>query len=309
MSVCHTCGRRVDSEAHFCAACGSPVLGSSNTIVEASVPASSPSESSLLQRTAASSLAPAPPPPPVKFAPPPPPPRSPPNSAPVDGPGEINDRVGAVLRRSTAHPVRTHYLRIIVIVVLVGIAASATYFYLHTPDPEVSLDQVRLAYAQQDQLSFDKYVDVEAVLGNGIDQFADYYALQHKIAHPIFFKAGISVGEQMYLPQIAQSVDNFVVTGNLPDLPVWATDNATVSEAISDAAKVLHRVIQAQLKYQGVVSKTVSGADATVEVRIKSPLSTGAMTVRLQMRRVHNHWRIVAIEDVPQILQEMGIEI
>jgi hypothetical protein len=193
--------------------------------------------------------------------------------------------------------------------VLAGIAVSATYFYLHTPDPEISLDQVRLAYAQQDQLSFDKYVDVQAVLGNGIDQFADYYALKHKIVHPVFFKAGISVGEQMYLPQIAQSVDNFVVTGSLPDLPVWATDNATVSEAISDAANVLHRVIQAQLQYQGVVAKTVSGADATVEVRIKSPLSTGAMTVRLQMRRVQNHWRIVAIEDVPRILQELGIEI
>ncbi|MGA8763354.1 MAG: hypothetical protein WB562_10860 [Candidatus Sulfotelmatobacter sp.] len=257
-------------------------------------------------------MAPPPPPPPLKFAPPPPAPPPPappfpPNAAPHGGPAEINDRVGAH-PKSSLHRVR-HYLKIVTLVVLGGIALSAAYFYLHTPDPAISLDQVRLAYAQQDQLSFDKYVDVPAVLENGIDQFADYYALQHRIAHPVFFKAGISLGKQMYLPQIAQSVDNFVVTGNLPELPVWATDNATVSEAISDAANVLHRLIQAQLTYQGVVSETVSGADAKVEVRIRSPLSTGSMTVRLQMRRVHDHWRIVAIEDVPQILQEMGIQI
>lgn len=221
---------------------------------------------------------------------------------------------GAVLAAASAttvhpHLVHTHYLRTFALIFLLAIGFSAAYFYLHTPDPSISLDQVRLAYSQEDQLTFDKYVDVPAVLEDSIDQFADYYAVEHKVAHTVLFREGIKFAERMYLSQIAQSIDNFIVTGSLPALPSWAGGSETVAEAISDASQVAHRVLQAQWTYEGLVSQSISGPNAMVEVRVTSPASAGPITLRLQMRRVHSHWRVVAIKDVPRILQQMGIKI
>lgn len=321
MTFCTACGHTVVEGTRFCSYCGRAVSSSSlNTPLAVH---GSPEPSVVGSRTTSSAVAPPPrptaaaapprvvvpvqdsvappaPPPPVAVAPPPGPLRS----GWSKGSGEID----GVPLAHPAHPAH-HFVKVATVVLILVVALIAAIYFLHPPDPSVSLERARLAYTQQDQEAFDKYVDVQSVLGNGIDQFTDDYAQRHNLSHPYAFKWGVAEGAKLYLPQISRSIDQFVVTGNLPALPQWATGNATINSAITEASQVLHRVIQSQLAYQGVLSEDISGKDATVDVSIKSPFGTTPFTVKLRMVRLHNHWRIVAFDDVPRILREMGIQI
>jgi len=305
MSFCGACGKRLNTRSIFCGSCGRAVAkSSSNVIPDQARPENHPSSDAQPPSTlyaVHNTL------PPVSSFGTPPPPRPSGSGLPAEA-----DKSKSSNTSSHDEPQKKGSgTRVGVIAMAVVLAAGITFLflYLRVPDPEASLDGARKAFAEQDQRSFDKYVDVEAVLRDGIDQFTDYYDSQHNLSHPILFKAGVVAVEERFLPQLSHSVDEFVVSGTMPGLPQWATDNTAVRSALSAASRTLQQVIRSQLTYQGVVSKRISGSDAFLAVQIRSAVSADPITVKLHMHFVHDHWQIVAIDDIPSLLRHMGVSI
>ena len=135
-----------------------------------------------------------------------------------------------------------------------GVLALVVVVLLSGPKPEDSLAQARTAYLQRDQVNFDKYVDVTSVLGDGVDQIAGAIMQQNNTGALARLAIGAAVPtlKSSYLPSTAQAVDQFIISGTLPqDSQSTGRDPATILVA-GYVSAALRKVAASSLSYQGV---------------------------------------------------------
>ncbi len=188
---------------------------------------------------------------------------------------------------------------IVVVVVLVVFSV---------PKPEDSLDQARTAYLQHDQTNFDKYVDVNSVLSDWTDQGVNVW-LKQQNAGPIETAAAQIVAgtlKGVYLPNLAQSVDQMVVSGTLPDQSQTGQNDQTSVFVTSFISSVLRNIASSQLTYQGVQSKTITNNNAELTIGVTSSLSSQPISVRIRMLRDGDHWRVVGVEDLAGLVNQIN---
>jgi hypothetical protein len=176
------------------------------------------------------------------------------------------------------------------------------------PKPGDALDQARTAYLQHDQASFDKYVDVNSVLSDWTDQGVNVW-LKQQNAGPIESAAAQIVAgtlKGVYLPNLAQSVDQMVVSGTLPDQSQTDQNDQATAFVTSFMSSVLRSIASSQLTYQGVQTKTITNDNAELTVGVTSPLSSQPISVRIKMRRDGDHWRVVGVEDLAGLLNQIN---
>src|SRR5579862_5668881 len=113
-------------------------------------------------------------------------------------PGVAGHRCEPQADSKTHHSRHPHYFIWSFFILVLGMAAVATYMLVHVPDPGVAVDRAHDAYSKQDLSTFDEYVDLQAVLGDGIAQFANYYEQEHQIKHAWAFNLVINEGKQIY---------------------------------------------------------------------------------------------------------------
>lgn len=208
-------------------------------------------------------------------------------------------------------PKRKSHVGLLVGVILAALALLIVVIVLVVlsgPKPEDSLDQVRTAYLQHDQASFDKYVDVNSVLGDWTDQGVNVW-LKQQNAGPIESAAAQIVAgtlKGVYLPGVAQSVDQLVVTGSLPEQSQTDQNDQATVFVTAFMSSILHSVATSQLTYQGVQSKTIINDNAELTVGVTSSLSSQPISVRIKMRRDGDHWRVVAVEDLAGLLNQIS---
>jgi hypothetical protein len=191
-------------------------------------------------------------------------------------------------------------LALIVVVVVLVIFSG--------PKPEDSLDQARTAYLQHDQANFDKYVDVNSVLSDWTDQGVNVW-LKQQNAGPIETAAAQIVAgtlKGVYLPNLAQSVDQMVVSGTLPDQSQTGQNDQATVFVTSFMSSVLRNIASSQLTYQGLQSKSITNDNAELTVGVTSPLSSQPISVRIKMRRDGDHWRVVGVEDLAGLLNQIN---
>jgi hypothetical protein len=333
MTFCTSCGKQLASDDVFCKACGKPVGNSAP---------SAPVVSAIPQNPSADPVAP--PVDTIVIPVHPMPPVASISSAAIvvfcracgkQSPSnyEFCEACGAPLRGSVpaAHPPsqplapvqqyapvpppippkRKSHVGLLVGVILAALAlliVVVVLVVLSGAKPEDSLDQARTAYLQHDQASFDKYVDVNSVLSDWTDQGVNVW-LKQQNAGPIESAAAQIIAgtlKSVYLPGVAQSVDQLVVTGTLPDQSQTDQNDQATVFVTAFMSSILHSVATSQLTYQGVQSKTVTNDNAELTVRVTSPLSTQPISVRIKMRRDGDHWRVVAVEDLAGLLNQIG---
>nr|HEV7952439.1 zinc ribbon domain-containing protein [Candidatus Acidoferrales bacterium] len=194
-------------------------------------------------------------------------------------------------------------------VIVVIILAVIIIPFLAGPDPGDSLDQARTAYLQHDQASFDKYVDVDSVLGDWTDQGVNGW-LKQQNAGPIETAAAQILAGTMksaYLPALAQSVDQWVVSGTLPADPSQSDQNDQSSVFVTAfLSSALRTLASSQLTYQGVQSKFVTNNNAELTFNVVSSLSSQPILVHVKMLRVGDHWQVKAVEDLAGLLSQIS---
>jgi hypothetical protein len=194
-------------------------------------------------------------------------------------------------------------------VIVVIIFAIVIIPLLSGPDPGDSLDQARAAYLQHDQASFDKYVDVNSVLSDWTDQGVNGW-LKQQNAGPIETAAAQLLSGTMksaYLPALAQSVDQWVVSGTLPPDPSQTDQNDQSSVFVTAfLSSALRTLASSQLTYQGIQSKFVTNDNAELTFNVGSSLSAQPITVHVKMVRVGDHWQVKAVEDLAGLLNQIS---
>ncbi|HEY1808984.1 MAG TPA: hypothetical protein VGG42_10500 [Acidobacteriaceae bacterium] len=181
-------------------------------------------------------------------------------------------------------------------------------FSASRPDPEDSLNHARFAYLQHDQVNFDKYVDVQSVLGDWADQAGNEWVQEQKPGLParLIMQGGIQAAKGAYLPDLSQWVDHFVISGTLTQQPQSNANNSTDNFLAGFFSSGLRTLVSSQLSYEGVASKSISGASALLNVNLHTPLRTQPVVVKIAMQKVGDHWRVVGVQDLAGLLQQLG---
>ena len=190
-------------------------------------------------------------------------------------------------------------MAIIVIVLLVALLSG--------PKPEDSLDQLRTAYLQHDQANFDKYVDVNSVLNDWTDQGVNEWLKGQNAGalETATVQVVASAVKSAYIPDLSKSVDQMVVSGTLPDQS-QNSDDKTTAFLTGFVSSIIRSLASSQLTYQGVQSKTITNDNAELTVGVTSSLSNQPISVRIKMHRDSDHWRVVAVEDLAGLLNQLN---
>lgn len=327
MTFCASCGKPIGPDDQFCKSCGAVVKTSQSS---ASAGASTPTK---MEESAVPIL---PTPPPVV------PPVAPPagifcgacgkhvepgnefcpacgaplhhQARPVfSGGAQQNVGTTVVEPREPIAPVRRSHVGLwllgafaviaLLVIVVVAVVMSG-------PKPEDSLDQMRAAYLQHDQASFDKYVDVSSVLGDWTDQSVNMWLKQQNAGAFEKAAADILAGtvKSAYLPTLSQSVDQVVVSGTLPDQSQNGSNDPVTAFVVNFISSTIRNIASSQLTYQGVQSKTVvNNTDAVLKVIVGSSLSPQPVIVQIKMRRDGDHWRVISVDDLAGLLNQLNI--
>jgi hypothetical protein len=333
MAFCTSCGKQLAADDRFCKGCGAPVASAASSApVEAAVPQSIPAEPATPHDpTVVIPVHPMVPVTPISSSPATVFCRACGKQSPASY--EFCESCGAPLRGNApaVHaplqpsapapqyvpvppplpPKRKSHVGIWLGVIFLSLALLVVVVVLTVfsgPKPEDSLDQARTAYLQHDQVSFDKFVDVNSVLSDWTDQGVNVW-LRQQNAGPIESAAAQIIAgtlKSVYLPGVAQSVDQLVVTGSLPDQSQTNQNDQATVFVTAFMSSILHSVATSQLTYQGVQSKTITNDNAELTIGVTSSLSSQQISVRIKMRRDGDHWRVVAVEDLSGLLNQIN---
>ena len=187
-------------------------------------------------------------------------------------------------------------------------AAIIAAFLMSGPSPGDSLERAGTAFAQHDVQAFDNYVDVQSVLSDWTDQAASsWLANNNSNVGDTLVANGLILGfKSLIVPKLALSVEQEIVVANrLADPPQSNNPNDATNYMTAFLSNGIRSLIAAKISYQGIASEHSSGSDAVLDVRVKSPLSSNPLLVRLNMRRAGDHWRIVAIPNIAGLLTQL----
>ena len=208
---------------------------------------------------------------------------------------------------ATPAKAQSHALRNVAVIAAVIFAVIVGAVLLSGPTPKDSLEKAGNAFARQDAQAFENYVDMQSILGDWTDQAATSWLANNKSsAGDTLIADGLVAGfKSLVVPKLATSVEQEILSSAASD-PAKSSDAANASDYMTNfISSRIHDLLASQLTYQGVASQTQTGPDAVLDVRIGSPIKTSAFIVQIKMRRVGDHWRIVAIPDVAGLLAQL----
>jgi hypothetical protein len=172
--------------------------------------------------------------------------------------------------------------------------------------PETSLQKAGVAYKNGDIQSFEKYVGTQDVLNDWTDQALNrWLAANHPGTAGILLAEGIAGSVKAYaVPRLVHSAEQAVLSGGKPTLQSTGA-NATSSYMMGFLSNGVRALVDGNLTYQGVESHTSCGSDVCLAVRIGTPVTNTSLLANIRMRRSGIHWRIVAIQDIAELMQQL----
>jgi len=190
-------------------------------------------------------------------------------------------------------------------VVVVGAIAVPVVRLLAGPQPEDSIDHARLAFLNRDQVEFDKYVDVQGVLDNWVDQSVKTLLAKNDTGAlaAVAVQAALPTVKNAFLPTAAQAVGQFIVSGAPTSAQATPDANPVGAFLTSYLSSATRQLATSQLTYINVESKQVTGDDAAVDLKIASTYRSDPIHLKLRMHRFGDFWRVVAVDDVLVFLQ------
>lgn len=232
---------------------------------------------------------------------------SPGSPSPTPDPHSVGEPVTMPTHPPSPTQRRSHKIRNIALIGVAGVLVVIAVILLSGPSPKDSLENAIAAYKQQDAQVFHNYVDVQSVLNDWVDQVANNFKSDDKLIGFIT-EAGVAA-TKIYIHKIAPSVELEIINGHMSDQPQSNDSNINtnyiinnIMDYISNGIRVL---VTSQLTYQGVVSRKKSGSNAVLDVQIGSSLSNSPFIVKVKMRQIGDHWRVVAIPDLAGLLDQL----
>jgi|SRR5579859_2871143 len=174
--------------------------------------------------------------------------------------------------------------------------------------PEESLQAARSTYLNHDLASFKDYVDVNAILSDGVDQMivspALHDAQQTSSVVEGLVAAGVALTaaswQETDLPELSKEIEQFVVTGSVPN------QSQSDSFGIALGSEFLRTFVASQLTYRGI-AETRQSSESIVLITVRTEDSGGhPLLVTFKLRAKETHWQIVGVQNLPELFKQLA---
>lgn len=177
-------------------------------------------------------------------------------------------------------------MAILIIVVLSG---YGFFYWEWRTSPTYSLKALGDAIHEHDRDEAEKYIDIEGVSDNALDQFIGE-------SDDVLAKGLVN----LIKPQISKILKNsfikYLETGEFEQ-------NNNVGEAGDEVTGAIKKVADPQMSFDGVKSVRKSGKIAYVTLKIKKPNGEEMFPV-LKMRKRDYYWQIISLENFKELTEE-----
>lgn len=192
----------------------------------------------------------------------------------------------------------------IVILVLISILGFGGYLYWkYIRSPKYSLLQARKAFEQHDIESFEKYVDIEGVIGNAVDQILEVEA-QKQEPEDEWERLGKSFGiglVSLMKPQLIklykEQVVKLVESGN------FKGESKTEEKAPSSLSGLWNRV-RGKNNFPNIAYIKKNGKLAYVGLNVFDKEDNAHLILELKMRNKGNYWQVAEISNLGKYIKK-----
>jgi len=196
---------------------------------------------------------------------------------------------------------------IITLAIVVLIVASGIIFYRYTTTPKYSLLQIKKAFDQHDFTSFEKYVDIESITNNLIDQYLENHfdvnrtKDKEEIISGYLSKGLIEVIKPKLNTIIKHQLAGIIETGTFEDQKK-KENSKDIQSSFSDS---LSKSDNVKKIFQGFEYEKKEGKICYVGIKFFNEKSKSTSILDLKMRDKGGYWQVVEILDVSEFAESL----
>lgn len=192
--------------------------------------------------------------------------------------------------------------RLLLFVLLLALAAGGYYYYTSLKKgPEYALLQAATATQTHDLVTFERYVDVDALTSHLVDDVAD-----HSGALTALVPGGglaLRGGLRLLKPQLAKAAHNevqrYVETGSLEAAQAAAPKRLVNISLLGLAG----RVVSPDSKFKGIKYTTDKGNEALVGLEFSQPRYDTTLVVEVKLlKQADGHWQAKQITNADELV-------
>ena len=196
--------------------------------------------------------------------------------------------------------------RLLLLVLLLILAAGGYYYFHYLRDTPVSaLMQAARATQTHDVVTFERYVDVDALTDNAVDEVASHSALLGALVPGggLALRGGLS----LLKPQLAKAahaeVRRFVETGSVEAAEANAPKRLVNVSLLGMAG----RIVGPQSSFKGIKYTTERGDDAWVGIEFTQPRYDTTMVAEVMLQRQPDgRWQAKRISNLGAMLGQVA---
>lgn len=190
-------------------------------------------------------------------------------------------------------------IRLVSLVVLVLLLAGGLPYLLWTRSPQYALLRAYQAVSTHDLASFEEFVDIDGLTQDGVDDAVDVLMKPSGDAASSgreMERSLVPLLKPLLVSTLRRQLRDYISTGKVgQEFPA--------DLAAPQAADLLHKVRQRDLRFGGLEGVTTQGPKATAGLKLLSRQAPGqVLVVRLQMNWYHHHWRVNRWDNVAEAL-------
>lgn len=195
----------------------------------------------------------------------------------------------------------------LLLLVLLLILAAGGYYYLHylRDTPVSALMQAARATQTHDVVTFERYVDVDALTNNAVDEVASHSVLLGALVPGggIALRGGLS----LLKPQLAKAAHaearRFVETGSVEAAEATAPRRLINVSLLGMAG----RIVGPQSSFKGIKYTTERGNNAWVGIEFTQPRYDTTMVAEVMLQRQPDgHWQAKRISNLGAMLEQVA---
>ena len=189
--------------------------------------------------------------------------------------------------------------KIVLFVIVVVLVGGYMYYQNFKSSPKYSLLQAHEALQEHDMVAFEKYVDVQSVSGNLIDQLAQ----QQGLIGALNPASGVLKQALRYMkPQLTQvarnEVQKYVETGDFKKDP-----NAPKKKVDISLSGLWHKVVSDSAAFKGVKYVNEEGETALVGLEFTQPRYDTTLVLEVKMHNQGDYWQITELANTAELLK------
>jgi hypothetical protein len=195
--------------------------------------------------------------------------------------------------------------RIIVLLLLVLVAIGGYFYYQSLKaGPKYALVQVANAARTHDMATFERYVDVNSVTGNLVDQVANQGS-ELGLMNPegLAFKSALRMLKPQLTQVVRKELQQFVETGSLQGAADAPPSKGIMNISLTGLAS---KVASPDSKFKDVKYVKEEGEQALVGIEFTQPKYDTTMIVELKMLNRGNHWQVTEITNTGDLLKQVA---